>query len=134
MKTVTTPADADKPMLSLRARLYCGHEIAMGPGKADLLAAIADTGSISGAGRALGMSYRRTWMLADTMNRCWKTPLVETAAGGTQGGGARLTDLGRAVLDQYRALERRMADAAQGEAWDMLRSAMLAVPKQSQKD
>lgn len=134
MTTATDPAPAEYPLLSLKARLYCGGEIAMGPGKADLLEAIAQAGSISGAGRALGMSYRRTWMLVDTMNRCWQTPLVETAAGGTQGGGAQLTDLGRAVVAQYRALERRIAEVAQGEAWDGLRAAMLPRPKQSQKD
>ncbi len=60
--------------------------------------------------------------------------LVETAAGGTQGGGARLTELGRTVLTQYRALERRIAEAAQGEAWNTLRAEMLHQPKQSQKD
>ncbi|MFT3967502.1 MAG: LysR family transcriptional regulator [Sphingobium sp.] len=119
--------------LSIKTRLYCGEEIAMGPGKASLLEAIGKEGSISAAGRALGMSYRRTWMLVDTMNRCWKAPLVETAAGGTQGGGARLTALGREVLDRYRALERRIAEAARDEGWDALKSAMLAEPKPSQK-
>lgn len=124
----------DSAKLDLKARIYCGEEIAMGPGKADLLDAIAREGSISGAGRALGMSYRRTWMLVDTMNRCWQAPLVETAAGGTQGGGAQLTELGLTVLTRYRDLERRIAEAAAGEAWDMLRPAMLPHPKQSQKD
>lgn len=124
---------SDSASLSLKARLYCGPEIAMGPGKASLLEAIAREGSISAAGRALGMSYRRTWMLVDTMNRCWKTSLVETAAGGTAGGGARLTDLGREVLDRYRALEHAIALAAQDENWASLKDAMLAEPKQSQK-
>jgi molybdate transport system regulatory protein len=119
--------------LSLKARLYCGEEVAMGPGKADLLDAIARQGSISAAGRALGMSYRRTWLLVDTMNRCWSSPLVETTAGGSAGGGARLSDLGREVLDRYRALERRVEAAARGEDWDVLKDAMLSAPKQSQK-
>ena len=61
--------------LKIKLQLFCGDEIAMGPGKADLLEAIAREGSISGAGRALGMSYRRTWMLVDVMNRCWRQPL-----------------------------------------------------------
>ncbi|MET0364161.1 MAG: LysR family transcriptional regulator [Sphingobium sp.] len=126
---MTVPKDA----LSLKARLYCGPEIAMGPGKASLLEAIATHGSISAAGRALGMSYRRTWMLVDTMNRCWATPLVETAAGGTQGGGARVTDLGKTVLTHYRALEKRIEDAARDADWDALRAAMLVEPKESQK-
>ncbi len=134
MDTAMPPSLAQEHRLDIRARLHCGTEIAMGPGKADLLDAIASAGSISGAGRLLGMSYRRTWMLVDVMNRCWQTPLVETAAGGTQGGGARLTDLGARVLAQYRDLERRIAEAANGEAWEALRCAMLPTPKQSQKD
>lgn len=98
-------------MLKLKAQLFCGDEIAMGPGKADLLDAIAVHGSISAAGRALGMSYRRAWLLVDTMNRCWTAPLVETAAGGAKGGGARVTDAGAAVLEGYRRLETAMAGA-----------------------
>jgi len=98
-------------MLKLKAQLFCGDEIAMGPGKADLLDAIATHGSISAAGRALGMSYRRAWLLVDTMNRCWAEPLVETAAGGARGGGARVTEAGQAVLAGYRQLESAMAEA-----------------------
>lgn len=98
--------------LKLKAQLYCGDEPAIGPGKADLLEAIARDGSISAAGRALGMSYRRTWLLVDSMNRCWRDRLVETTAGGGKARGARLTDTGRAVLSAYRSLESRLADAA----------------------
>ncbi|OYY67457.1 winged helix-turn-helix domain-containing protein [Sphingomonas sp. 28-63-12] len=97
--------------LKLKAQLYCGDEPAMGPGKADLLEAIDRTGSISAAGRALGMSYRRTWLLVDSMNRCFRERLVETTAGGGQGRGARLTDAGRDVIARYRALEAKLADA-----------------------
>jgi molybdate transport system regulatory protein len=57
--------------LKISIRILCGEEIAMGPGKADLLEAIAAQGSISAAGRAMGMSYRRAWLLVDAMNRCW---------------------------------------------------------------
>src|SRR3546814_17276525 len=71
--------------LKIKLQLFCGDEIAMGPGKADLLEAISAQGSISAAGRALGMSYRRTWLLVDVMNRCFRAPLVETAAGGSHG-------------------------------------------------
>jgi len=139
-KTIVTAPDplsdtaTHTDALNLKARLYCGAEIAMGPGKADLLEAIAREGSISGAGRALGMSYRRTWLLVDTMNRCWQAPLVETAAGGSAGGGARLSDLGRDVLARYRALEARIAAAALAEDWPLLRDAMLPEPRASQKD
>ena len=97
--------------LKLKAQLLCGDAIAMGPGKADLLEAIAREGSISAAGRALGMSYRRTWLLTDEMNRCWRERLVATGRGG--GGGATLTEAGREVLAAYRALEAAI-DAAAG--------------------
>jgi molybdate transport system regulatory protein len=100
--------------LKLKAQLFAGEEIAMGPGKAALLEAIAEHGSISAAGRALGMSYRRAWLLVDVMNRCWAEPLVSTAAGGSHGGGARVTEAGRAVLAAYRALEVKLAEASQG--------------------
>ncbi|GAA4760967.1 LysR family transcriptional regulator [Stakelama sediminis] len=93
--------------LKLKAQLYCGEEIAMGPGKADLLDAIDREGSISAAARAMGMSYRRGWMLVDSMNRCWTEKLVETAAGRS---GAQLTPCGKAVLTHYRALQRAMAE------------------------
>src|SRR3546814_859180 len=84
--------------LKIKLQLFCGDEIAMGPGKADLLEAIRAQGSIYAAGRALGMSSRCTWLLVDVMNRCFRAPLVETAAGGSHGGGARLTTLGADLL------------------------------------
>lgn len=72
--------------LKLKIQLYCDNEIAMGPGKADLLDAIAREGSISAAARAMDMSYRRAWLLVDTMNRCWREPLVETSPGNARSG------------------------------------------------
>lgn len=98
--------------LKLKAQLFCGDEPAMGPGKADLLEAIDQSGSISAAGRALGMSYRRAWLLVDSMNRCFHERLVETTAGGGRAKGARLTSVGRDVLARYRVLEARLAEAA----------------------
>ncbi|MBW6531140.1 winged helix-turn-helix domain-containing protein [Sphingomonas citri] len=100
--------------LKLKAQLLCGDSIAFGPGKADLLDAIDAHGSISAAGRALGMSYRRTWLLVDEMNRCWHDRLVATGRGG--GGGARLTDDGREVLAAYRALEAAIDVAVESTA------------------
>ncbi|WP_331344801.1 hypothetical protein [Cellvibrio sp. UBA7661] len=91
--------------LKIQARLMLDDEIAFGPGKADLLDAIAATGSISAAGKQMGMSYRRTWLLVDSMNRCFQQPIVETATGGAQGGGTRLTDFGSDVLIRYRQLQ-----------------------------
>ena len=98
--------------LKIKAQLYCGDELAMGPGKADLLDAIAREGSISGAGRAMGMSYRRSWLLVDSMNRCWQEKLVETVAGGGHGRGASLTATGQKVLAVYRTLEAGLAATA----------------------
>ena len=69
--------------------------------------AIERTGSISAAGRELKMSYRRAWLLVDTMNRCFQRPLVETATGGASGGGAQVTDLGRDILRRFRAIEAK---------------------------
>jgi molybdate transport system regulatory protein len=116
-------------VLKLRAQIMCGDEIAMGPGKADLLEAIEREGSISGASRALGFSYRRSWELADTMNRCWKTPLVETSPGGGRTAGARLTDAGRKVLQAYRALELRLQQEAAGEDLQSLTRSLCEAPK-----
>lgn len=119
----------DNPSLKIKIQIYCGQEIAMGPGKADLLEAIIREGSISAAGRALGMSYRRTWLLVDAMNRCWDVPLVETAAGGSHGGGARVTQRGLGVLGQYRALQAAAGALDQGEAWAELQTALRAMPR-----
>jgi len=114
-------------------RLYCGEEIAMGPGKADLLDAIRGFGSISAAGRALGMSYRRAWLLVDTMNRCWKEPLVATAPGVAHGGGARLTQFGEQILAHYRGLQARLDGSASCPDRAALADAMLSEPRVSQK-
>jgi molybdate transport system regulatory protein len=87
----------------------------MGPGKADLLDAIAESGSISAAARKLGMSYRRAWLLVDTMNASFKSPLVETLTGGAQGGGAQVTDLGRDVVRRYRQMEKKACSSVAQE-------------------
>jgi molybdate transport system regulatory protein len=92
------------PRGETKLRVMFGSEIAIGPGKAELLAAIAETGSISASAKRLGMSYRRAWLLVDTMNRCFREPLVASAAGGTGGGGAQVTNFGREVLDRYGAM------------------------------
>ena len=91
--------------MKIQARLILDDEIAFGPGKAELLIAIQTTGSISAAGKYLGMSYRRAWLLVDAMNRCFQQPLVETATGGSQGGGTRLTPLGLDVLKRYQHIQ-----------------------------
>lgn len=87
--------------MQCRVRVTRGDDIAIGPGKMDVLAAIREAGSISGAARNMGMSYRRAWLLVETMNSCFERPLVETATGGKSGGGARLTPEGEQVLARY---------------------------------
>jgi molybdate transport system regulatory protein len=87
-----------------------GQEIALGPGKADLLEAIDRHGSITAAARDLGMSYRRAWLLVETMNRCFATPLVETSR--WRGRGASLSKMGKDVLGLYRDLERKSVRAS----------------------
>ena len=114
----------DAQLLKIKIQIYCGDEIAMGPGKADLLDAIASTGSISAAGRAMGMSYRRTWLLVDAMNRCWREPLVATVAGGAKDKGARVTPFGQMVLARFRALQGQIATAATCPDREALRTAL----------
>jgi len=114
--------------LKLKLQLYCGDEIAIGPGKADLLEAIAREGSISAAGRALGMSYRRAWLLVDTMNRCFRKPLVAARPGGGKGAGARLTPEGKAALGAYRGLEERVEAAGSGAHYKVLERAIRPEP------
>ncbi len=90
-----------------RVRILIGSATALGPGKVDLLQAIASCGSISAAARRMGMSYRRAWMLVATMNRCFHGDLVTTSTGGPGGGGAKVTPLGREVLSRYREMEAK---------------------------
>ena len=119
--------------VKLKVQLYCGTEIAMGPGKADLLDAIGAHGSISAAARAMDMSYRRAWLLVDCMNRCWRQPLVQTAPGISHGGGAKITAFGADILTHYRALQDSIESAASGADYAALAEAMLAAPKSSQR-
>jgi molybdate transport system regulatory protein len=101
----------------------------MGPGKADLLEAIAGEGSISAAARALGMSYRRAWLLVDTMNRCFREPLVEAHAGGGRSAGARLTPAGEAALAAYRALSAQVEQGIPGADYAALEAAIRREPQ-----
>lgn len=103
MKPTLTAAPLDA---KTRFRVQVKHAVAIGPGKADVLQAIAETGSIAEAGRRLGMSYQRVWSLVRAMNGDFVEPLVLTQRGGTAGGGAGLTDIGMRVLSIYRAIER----------------------------
>jgi len=94
-----------------RIRATRGDVILLGPGKADLLASIAETGSIRSAAEQTGMSYMRAWSLVRTMNAAFREPLVERTRGGSSRGGAALTPLGRRVLALYQEMERRACGA-----------------------
>lgn len=99
--------ESNKVVAQFRLRIKYGEEIAIGPGKIAILEAIAETGSISAAGRKLGMSYRRAWLLVDQMNQYFKDPVVHAATGGAQGGGTALTATGTEVIRLYRTIEQQ---------------------------
>jgi molybdate transport system regulatory protein len=105
--------------IRLTLRVDFGTDRAIGPGKIVLLEAIRDTGSISQAGRSLGMSYRRAWLLVDDMNRCFREPVVSAQPGGPQGGGAALTDFGKKLIQRYRAIETQATAAAKPQLHDL---------------
>ena len=113
------------PALPPKIRILIAAVVAIGPGKADLLAAIERTGSISAAARQMAMSYRRAWLLVEAMNSAFREPLVETLTGGEGGGGARVTKLGEEVLRRYRAMESR---AARSVAPELRRLSRLIAP------
>ena len=120
MSAVKLTADA-----RFRLRITRGRDIAVGPGKIDLLEAIAATGSITSAAKQLGMSYRRAWLLVDTMNRNFREPVVSAETGGARGGGTALTETGQAVVRLYREAEAR---AAKGAARELAALARLLRP------
>jgi molybdate transport system regulatory protein len=105
--------------------------LAIGPGKIALLEAIQATGSITAAAKALGMSYRRAWMLVDETNRCLASPAVATASGGEHGGGTALTDVGAELVTRYRALEREIATAVRRTFGPMLRETSIGVKRKA---
>jgi molybdate transport system regulatory protein len=108
---MTNPDQVTQPPSRLRLRLLFGEDLMLGPGKADLLEGIRDTGSIAAAGRAMSMSYKRAWSLVDQMNSAFQQPLVDSVRGGAKGGGARLTETGERVLEHFRKLEDIAAEA-----------------------
>jgi molybdate transport system regulatory protein len=110
MATAKAKAPPASNRLSIRVDLASGARI--GPGKVAVLEEIARSGSISAAGRALHISYRRTWELVEDLNATLGAPVVQTAAGGSGGGGTSLTELGQAVVTRYRAIENDCAAAA----------------------
>jgi molybdate transport system regulatory protein len=107
----------DTPRLTLRVDFGSGR--ALGPGKVRLLEAIEKTGSISQAGKALGMSYRRAWLLVDDMNSCFRDAVISAQPGGAHGGGATLTAFGQHVVERYRAIETDAMDATRRHLNDL---------------
>lgn len=101
------------PHLWLRVRFEGGDFL--GPGKAELLERIAATGSIAAAAREMGMSYKRAWSIAETLNSMFDLPLIASTRGGPGKGGAALTERGKAVLAAYRAVEAAAGQAATGD-------------------
>jgi len=100
--------------------VVCGEDIALGPGKVDLLALVGETGSIREAAERMNMSYMRAWTLIKTINGCFREPLVEAVRGGKTGGGARLTETGRAALALYQRMEKSCLSAME-EDWAALK-------------
>ena len=105
--------------------MVLAEDLVLGPGRAELLAGIAETGSIAASGRRLSMSYKRAWQLAEELNQSFAAPLVEAMKGGAKGGGARLTSLGATVLAAYQELEAA-CDQAAAPALAKLRAALPA--------
>ena len=97
----------------IRPRIRLGETVLIGPGKIELLRAVAEHGSISAATRALGMGYKRAWSLLDELQRSIPAPIVETAAGGSKGGGAQVTAAGHELLKHYDELDAACRQAAE---------------------
>lgn len=106
--------------VKVKIQLMANNNIALGPGKADLLEAIQEKGSISAAAVQMGMSYKRAWDLVNTMNKSFKQAVVATSVGGGKGGGTQVTDFGLQVLVQYRTIEAKTTLALKAEMGDLL--------------
>lgn len=92
-------------------RVVLSETAYIGPGRADLMELIETTGSISAAGKAMGMSYKRAWGLVQALNQGFGRALVESSRGGAGQGGAHLTEAGRLVLARYRAMQQHSREA-----------------------
>ena len=116
----TKKSNPAKNRFQPRIRILCGEDIALGPGKVELLEHLEKTGSISLAAQSMGLSYMRAWTLIQTMNKCFKDPLVVSLRGGKEKGGAKLTATGLQALKMYRKME---ADsfAATEASWEKLK-------------
>lgn len=119
--------------IQCRVRLARGNDIAIGPGKMELLEAIHAHGSISAAARSMHMSYRRAWLLVETMNSCFEKPLVVKVTGGRAGGGAQLTAEGEHLAQCYRRMMQEVEQVASRHLSMLLQGNPLApVPPDSE--
>jgi molybdate transport system regulatory protein len=106
----------------VKLRLVLAPGIAFGPGKAEILKGVKETGSITAAGRRLGMSYKRAWLLVNIMNHDFSGPLVKASKGGQSGGGAALTPLGEQVLDCYQRMLAKTEKTVASDLKQMVKS------------
>ena len=118
-RRLNQPTAKEKAILSLRIDFAEGRRL--GPGKVLLLEAVDEHGSISAAGRAIGMSYKRAWDLIDEMNQIFASAVVDSKSGGKQGGGATLTDVGQRVVKTYRKMERQATKANNAAMAELLK-------------
>ncbi len=116
-------------IVGARLRVVVTPGVGFGPGKAELLQGIKETGSIAAAGRRMGMSYKRAWFLVDVMNGHFEEALVQVTKGGRSGGGAQLTQLGEQMLLAYREMERLTAEAIEPVLRRLRRQARVEVPR-----
>lgn len=107
--------EGQPPGITLTLRVDLGAAGAIGPGKIRLLELIGETGSISAAGRAMGMSYRQAWLLIDSLNSAFREPATATLSGGAKGGGAELTSFGKRLIRTYRDIEATASNAVTEE-------------------
>jgi molybdate transport system regulatory protein len=113
------------PVLTPRFRVVCGENIALGPGKVELLALLLETGSLNEAARQLGMSYMRAWTLVNTMNECFREPVAIAERGGKSGGGMKVTETGRRALALYQEIESA-ANRSAADPWRSLQKLLRA--------
>lgn len=112
----------------MKLRVFLGPDTMFGPGKAELLQNISETGSIAAAGRRMGMSYKRAWYLINSLNAYFQKPVVISTKGGAKGGGASLTETGKSVLAHYQSMQRKAETAINN---DLRKLAALAKPTAS---
>jgi len=102
-------------MPRLRIRIEFEGDHSLGPGKVQLLEAVGEYGSISAAARSMGMSYRHAWEMLDDINQCFHEPAIVTETGGKAGGGARLTPLGRELIERFREMQIKAGSALKSD-------------------